>query len=205
MWSRYTHNIPQVKQAMFSRSFGGEIPLAILFPSAALSLNPCVHSLSIVGAEERTPLRSSPILRPPAPLTLQLALQKQISALRGLLCTHVLVKIRNHISKWYDFGERGCLQNLSKGKWHWKLKKEKKIITQIGFHWKLPKRVKEGYGHLWKNVSNMWRTLYLRILILCTQSTGFVPQNQTFFLRSLAVRIHSDFWILTSQNQKKQK
>lgn len=64
-----THIIPQVKQAMFSRSFGGEIPAAILFPSAALSVSPCVHSPSIVGAEERTPLRSSPILRLQAPLT----------------------------------------------------------------------------------------------------------------------------------------
>lgn len=65
-----TYIIPQVEAAMFSRSFGGEIPAAILFLSAALSVSPCVRSLSIVGAEERTLLRSSPILRPQAPLTL---------------------------------------------------------------------------------------------------------------------------------------
>ena len=69
--------IPQVEQAMFSMSFAGEIPLAILFPSAALSMSPCVHRRSIVGAEERTPLRSSPILRLQAPLTPRQALQKK--------------------------------------------------------------------------------------------------------------------------------
>lgn len=56
-------------QTGFSRSFGGEIPAAILFPSAALSLSPCVYSRSIVGSEKRTLLRSSPILTPQAPLT----------------------------------------------------------------------------------------------------------------------------------------
>lgn len=79
---------------MFSRSFGGEIPLAILFPSAALSLSPCVHSASIVGAEERTPLRSSPILRLQAPLTPQHALQKQISALSSHSPPHADLKLK---------------------------------------------------------------------------------------------------------------
>lgn len=74
-----THIIPQVKQAMFSRSFGGEIPAAILFPSAALSASPCVHSPSTVGAEERTLLRSSPILRLQAPLTPNMHCNKKIS------------------------------------------------------------------------------------------------------------------------------
>jgi len=54
---------------MFSRSFGGEIPAAILFPSVAVSASPCVHGPSIVGVAERTLLRSSPILRPQASLT----------------------------------------------------------------------------------------------------------------------------------------
>lgn len=70
----YTHYPTSRAGGMFSRSFGGEIPAAILFPSAALSASPCVHSLPIVGAEERTPLRSPPILRPQAPVTPQCAL-----------------------------------------------------------------------------------------------------------------------------------
>lgn len=64
-----THIIPQVKRAVSSWSFGGEIPAAVLFPSSALSMSTCVHSPSKVGAEERTPLRSSPRLGAQAPLT----------------------------------------------------------------------------------------------------------------------------------------
>lgn len=99
------HIIPQVEQAMFSMSFAGEIPLAILFPSAALSLSPCVHRRSIVRAEERTPLRSSPILRLQAPLTPQHALQKKkkndIDLTKSFTPTRAF-EVKNWVIRWLD-------------------------------------------------------------------------------------------------------
>lgn len=116
-------------QTGFSRSFGGEIPAAILFPSAALSSSPCVYSRSIVGTEKRTLLRSSHILTPQAPLTTNMHCRGKYSHNNKLLIfTCSFKKKVNYDICW---GSCTCFRNVHVKKVKISLKKSKKQIPSF--------------------------------------------------------------------------
>lgn len=115
-------------QTGFSRSFSGEIPAAILFPSAALSSSPCVYSRSIVGTEKRTLLRSSPILTPQAPLTTNMHCRGKYKYSHNnklLIFTCSFKKKVNYDICW---GSCTCFRNVHVKKVKFSLKKSKKLI-----------------------------------------------------------------------------
>lgn len=116
-------------QTGFSRSFSGEIPAAILFPSAALSSSPCVYSRSIVGTEKRTLLRSSPILTPQAPLTTNMYCRGKYkyshnNKLLIFTCSFKKKKVNYDIC----WGSCTCFRNVHVKKVKFSLKKSKKQI-----------------------------------------------------------------------------